>query len=122
MKTASEPQHRCFGTLLSEWLSHIPNELQRDAVGLWQISPVLTHDFGLTGSDLEHSLRLAIHGLLYAGALPVQGATSQGSWALREDLLAPGEAGVDCVVQYWHALGREPDVGDLWLALPSMMA
>jgi hypothetical protein len=122
MMVAIDPQHRFFGTHLSEWISLIPNELQRDVVGLWEIAPVLIHDFGLAGPDLGRSLRLAVRGLLAAGALPVQASPSHGDWALRKDLIAPGEAGVDCVVQYWQALGREPNVGDLWFALPSAVA
>jgi hypothetical protein len=122
MQQRGEPTHSIFGTPLSEWLWRVPNELPRDAVGLWQIAPVLEHHFGLSGAALESALRQAVHGLLAAGAMPVEGSDSPGRWALRSDLAASGEAGVDRVVQYWRELGREPNVGDIWFALPSQVA
>ena len=41
MEQQGEPTHSFFGTPLSEWISRVPNELPRDAVGLWQVAPVL---------------------------------------------------------------------------------
>ena len=122
MEQQGEPTHSFFGTPLSEWISRVPNELPRDAVGLWQVTPTLEHHFGLSGAALEAAVRLAVRGLLAAGALPVEGSHSRGQWLVRADLAASGEAGVERVVQYWRELGRDPDVGDIWFALPSQVA
>ena len=122
MQIAGEPTHSFFGTRLSEWLLRIPNELHVDAVGLWQVIPTLTHEFGLSGSGLEDAVRAAVRGLLTAGALPVQGSRDPDRWNFRTDLIAPGETGVDRVIEYWYSLGREPSVGDIWFALPSQVA
>ena len=122
MQQQGEPTHSIFGTPLSEWLLLVPNELPRDAVGLWQITPALEHHFALSGGALENAVRQAIRGLLAAGAIPVEGGSSPGQWAARGDLAGSGEAGIDRVVQYWRELGREPDVGDIWFALPSQVA
>lgn len=34
----TEPVDRFFGVPMSEWIARLPNELDVDAVGLWQIS------------------------------------------------------------------------------------
>jgi len=122
MQRQGEPTHSIFGTPLSEWLLLVPNELPRDAVGLWQLTPTLEHHFGLSGAALESAVRQAVRGLLAAGAIVVEGGDSRGQWSARTDLADSGEAGVDRVVQYWRELGREPDPGDIWFALPSHVA
>ena len=63
----SEPTHSYFGTPLSEWISLIPNELEDDAVGLWQIIPTLRKAFGLEGAELERAIREALAKLLARG-------------------------------------------------------
>jgi hypothetical protein len=122
MQQQGEPTHGIFGTPLSEWISRVPNELPQDAVGLWQIAPVLEHHFGLSGAALENALRQTVRALLAAGAIPVEGGHKPGSWSARRDLTGSGEAGIDHVVQYWRELGREADVGDIRFALPSQVA
>ncbi len=84
---SEEPTDKYFGTPLSEWMSSIPNELPDDAVGLWQIIPALRRAFGLDDPAIEHFARLIIADL------------------------------VDGVIGEWRAMGRDPDVGDVWFAL-----
>ena len=121
MQELRDPTHRQFGTPLSVWLKHFENELPIDAVGIWQIVPVLKNDFALQGNELVQAVRSAIRNLLAAGAIPVEGIDSN-RWRAREDLAAPGELGVNLVVQYWQQLDHEPHVGDIWFALPSDVA
>lgn len=118
MQASSEPTHRHFSTPLSQWIVQVPAELPFDAVGLWQIVPVLRQDFGLAGDALVQAVRAAIRALIKAGAIPVQGTDLPMRWVPRQDLAALGERGVELIVEYWQALGRDPDVGDVWLTLP----
>ena len=57
---------------MGEWIERVPNELEVDAVGLWQIIPVGIDSFGLSGGELEDFVRRCIMGLLRRGAVPVQ--------------------------------------------------
>jgi hypothetical protein len=41
------------GTPMSEYIASIPEELPRDAVGLWQIVPAGRNGFRLTGTELN---------------------------------------------------------------------
>ena len=118
MQASSEPTHRHFSTPLSQWIVQVPAELPFDAVGLWQIVPVLRQDFGLAGDALLQAVRAAIRALIEAGAIPVQGTDLPMRWVPRQDLAASGERGVELIVEYWQALGRDPHVGDVWLTLP----
>jgi hypothetical protein len=116
---SSEPIHSYFGTPLSEWLTTVPNELDIDAVGLWQIIPTLRNAFGLKDAALERATREALAGLLARGACPVVGSAAQdGSW---EEATRYGDnpaAIIDAVIEEWHRMGRDPDVGDVWFAQP----
>ena len=53
----SDPIDVIFGTKMSEWISRVPNELTRDAVGLWQIVPDGEFNFQLSGSELTDFVR-----------------------------------------------------------------
>ena len=120
MESSSHLRHRTFGTRLDEWISLTPGELSRDAVGLWQVVQGLKSGFGLSGAELEAAVRASISSLVAAGARPVQGNSSDKQWRLRADLALPQEATVDKIVGYWHSLGRDPDLGDIWFAKPGM--
>jgi hypothetical protein len=117
----SVPRHRYFGTPIDEWISRVPNELTRDAVGFWQIVPTFKQWFGLSGPSLEQCVRECIELLLRNGALPVQGNAKTNTWQLRSDLVAERHAMLENIIAYWHALGRDPDVGDIWFALPAQI-
>ncbi len=110
-----EPIHNVYGTPLSEWIQLIPNELEDDAVGLWQIIPVLRLSFGLSGTELEHKAREVIHMLLARGARPIIGANPHKPVTRYDD--DPADV-VNGIVADWHRVGRDPSLGDVWFALP----
>ena len=114
----SEPTHSYFGTPLSEWISLIPNELEDDAVGLWQIIPTLRKAFGLEGAELERAIREALAKLLARGARPIFGVKGRG-WELATQYGDAPDAIIDAIIAEWHRMGRDPDFGDVWFALPS---
>jgi glucose dehydrogenase len=115
---SEEPTDKYFGTPLSEWMSSIPNELPDDAVGLWQIIPALRRAFGLDDPAIEHFARLIIADLLSHGARPVVGSAAPGEyWTEVAEYGTSPEEIVDGVIGEWRAMGRDPDVGDVWFAL-----
>jgi hypothetical protein len=117
----SEPTHRYFGTPLSEWIAAVPNELDVDAVGLWQIIPTLRKEFGLSDSALDLAAREALAGLLGRGAQPVVGVSAQnGRWERSDKYGNDAGSVIDAVISEWHAMGRDPGVGDVWFALPQL--
>jgi hypothetical protein len=99
---------------VNEWIALVPNELGIDAVGLWQVVGPLRTQFGLSGEALATAVRSTVVGLVEAGAMPVQGDSRDLRWHLRTDLASPAEAVVENVMNYLSALGRDPDVGDVW--------
>ncbi len=117
----SEPLHKIFHIPMSEWLSSIPNELEDDAVGLWQIIPVGRSDFGLEGEALIKYVREALLKLLLKGARPVEGAVDGVHyWRLRNDYGNDPEKIADAVIVEWISSGRDPDPSGIWFALPKV--
>jgi hypothetical protein len=114
----SEPIDRYFGVPLSEWVSRIPNELEADAVGLWQIVPVGRDNFGLSGERLRDFVRRGVVALLSAGAVPVRPASEKESFWQRQSSYGVGvEEIADNVVEEWERSGSDPDQDGLWFAL-----
>ena len=112
--------HRSFDTSAGEWIALIPNELQVDAVGLWQIIPVGRHEFGFEGRDLEEFTRGALKGLLAKGAMPITG--QEKVWVVEPRYGTKSDEIIDKVVKTWLSEGmREPDVGDVWFGLTTVV-
>ena len=99
----------------------VPNELEVDAVGLWQIVPCFKRDFGLQGAELERYVRQCISLLLERGAVPVWGNDNKDGWQIWTGLSSHPGPTLEKVIEYWHALGRDPDLGDIWFALPEFV-
>lgn len=119
----SQPSHRHFGTPLSDWMAAVPNELEIDAVGLWQIVPALRKAFGLSDVALERAVRDTLNLLLAREALPVVGSsTRNGTWEAVDRYGNDPTAIADAVVAEWQAMARDPDVGDVWFAHPSLLS
>ncbi len=117
----SEPLHKVFRIPISEWLTSIPNELEDDAIGLWQIIPVGKLDFGLQGEALIQYVRQALLGLLEKGARPVEGATDgEHYWRLRNDYGEDSEQIADAIIAEWLSSGHDPDPSGIWFALPKI--
>jgi hypothetical protein len=117
----SEPVDKWTGTPLSQWLELVPGELDVDAVGFWQVIPALRISFGLDDADIERFARLAISNLLAHGARLVVRSGAPGEyWSEVATYGTTPEENIDGVIGEWHALGRDPDVGDLWFARPDL--
>jgi hypothetical protein len=104
-------------------MTAVPNELEIDAVGLWQIVPALRTAFGLTDTALEHAVRETLNGLLAREARPVVGSSAQdGCWVPVDRYGNDPTAIADAVIAEWQAMARDPDVGDVWFAHPRLWA
>jgi hypothetical protein len=57
------PTHKFWGTPLNEWIERIPNELPRDAVGLWQIVSDGRYGFELKEDALIDFILCSLLGL-----------------------------------------------------------
>lgn len=110
-----EPIDKYFGTPMSEWIARVPNELDMDAVGLWQIIPVGIDSFGLSGARLDNFVRRCIIALLRRGAVPVRspsGPTATEYQGSHEEI-------ANQIIQEWKAGTPVADHDGLWFALVS---
>lgn len=117
-----EPVHEDYGIPMSEWISLIPNELPRDAVGMFQIVPDGRDGFHLAGRELEDFVRRAIHGLLDAGAIPVRGGKNTAfSWVAQRQYGSNRDEITEAIIAEWLAMPDDPLIlcGEgVWFARP----
>lgn len=120
--TVGDPLHRLWGTPLSDWIRGVPNELEVDAIGLWQIVPVFRHDFGLTGEALQSATARCIERILERGARVVQGSGHPGQvWEYAPDFCdGTATEAADRIAREWAYRDDEPGFGDLWFAIPDV--
>lgn len=120
--TVGEPRHRHWGTPLSDWIRRVPHELEVDAIGLWQIVPVLKHDFALTGVSLQSATARCIERILERGARVVQGSAHPGQFWEYVLEFRDGNAteAADRIAREWADRDDEPGFGDLWFAIPNV--
>lgn len=108
MDRTSEPRHRSTGETLSEVISQYPNELDRDAVGVWHIVPGGIVDFGFSGAELADYLRRAIYALLDAGAVPVMHEPGSGyEWIHQKRYGATREEIAEAIVREWEPVPND---------------
>jgi len=113
-------RHKTYGTPIEEWIAMVPNELPRDAVGLWQIVSAGRQGFGLSGQELIEFVRLILLALFEKGAKPVTGAIDGiHVWALIPYGEKPDEM-ADAIIKEWISTAREPDLGGVWFAIPQI--
>jgi hypothetical protein len=104
----------------ADWVALVRNELDIDAVGLWQIIATGRQEFGLDGEDLETFVRTALRGLLAKGAIPITGRDK--TWVAEHKYGAGPDEIIESVVQVWLSKGmREPDVGDVWFGTTAVL-
>jgi hypothetical protein len=107
-----------FGSTIDEWISTLPGELTVDAVGLWQIVTFGREGFGLSGDQLTDFVRQGIERVFAKGAKPVVGAMDGiHVWTTVNYGDIP-EVASNAIIAEWQTLGRDPDEGDVWFALP----
>lgn len=107
-----------FGNTIDEWISTLPGELPVDAVGLWQIVSFGREGFGLSGDQLTDFVRRGIEELFAKGAMPVIGAMDGVHVWTTVNYGDIPEAASKAIIAEWHSLGRDPNGGDVWFALP----
>ena len=118
-----EPIHKHYGTPLTEWIERIPNELPRDAVGIFQIVPAGRDGFGLEGEELAEFVRRSIHRLLDAGAVPVRGGKGTGyEWVRQSQYGSSKHEITEALIIEWQAMPDDPLLlcgQGIWFALPA---
>ncbi|GEP52866.1 hypothetical protein [Reyranella soli] len=113
-------RHRIYGTPLEEWIELVPGELEIDAVSLRNILVAGREGFGLSDDQLIDYVRRNILLLLAKGAKPVVGALDGVHfWSLVDYGNAPEEI-ADAIIGEWQRVGRDPELGDLSFAVPSI--
>lgn len=117
-----EPIDRYFGIPMSEWIARVPNELEVDAVGLWQIIPVGIDSFGLSGSALDDFTRRCIIELLDRGAVPVEAAKTASGWVSIQQYHGSHRDIVDLIISDWKSGKITVDQDSVWFALPENFA
>ncbi|WP_199189546.1 hypothetical protein [Trinickia dabaoshanensis] len=104
-----EPVDKYFGIPMSEWIERIPNELELDAVGLWQIIPVGADGFGLSGERLDDFGYRCILALLRRGAAPVKSKPNAVGWAPATEYTGTHEEVARQIIDDWRAGRLVPD-------------
>lgn len=104
-------------------VARYPNELDRDAVGLFQIVPQGRINFGLSGTDLDDYVRLAVRALLSAGAIPVRGERGSGyQWIAQKRYGHTQDQIVEAIISEWRAMPDDPVklcTEGVWFARPN---
>jgi hypothetical protein len=115
-----EPLDKDFGISISEWIERTPNELEADAVGLWQVVRVGRESFLLDEDALNNFVRRSVVALVGRGGMPVRPSAQEGVfWEAQEHYGSTPEEIADAVVAEWHRSGVDPDEDGLWFALVS---
>jgi hypothetical protein len=109
-----EPIDKYFGISMSEWISRIPNELEVDAVGLWQIIPVGIDSFGLSDEALEDFAYRCIVALLQRGAIPVRSVSGVSGWVPEATYQGSHEEVANKIINDWKSHKLVPDHDGLW--------
>lgn len=112
----NEPVDKYFGIPMSEWIARVPNELDIDAVGLWQIIPVGIDSFGLSGWRLEDFGYRCIVALLQQGAIPVKSMLGVSGWVPETKYRGSHEEMAIQIINDWKAGELVPDQDGLWFA------
>jgi hypothetical protein len=103
---------------MSEWVARVPNELEVDAVGLWQIIPTGRDSFNLSGKELEDFARRCIIALIERGAVPVLPAEAENEfWKEQKQYGNSASEIADSIVKEWEQSGRDPDHDGIWFSI-----
>ena len=110
------------GKSIEMWISGLAHELDRDAVGLWQIIPTGRDVFRLTGIELTDFVRRCLLTLLNKGAKPVTGSASgKRYWNECKFYGGSSDEIASGMIDEWLSLGQDPKPYDsVWLALPKV--
>lgn len=113
-----EPTNKYFGTSLSEWIERTPNELEQDAVSLWQIVVSGREGFELNDDALDNFVKRSIVALLERGALPVlHTGIRESFWNIQMQYGTQPDDIATSIIEEWHRSDADPDHDGLWFAL-----
>jgi hypothetical protein len=110
-----------YGQTVEEWIEKIPGELPIDAVGLWQIVSFGREGFELSGEELVDAVRRSVAALLAKGAVPVVGAMDGIRVWTPVKYGDTADETTEAIIIEWRNSGRDPDVGDVWFAVPHIL-
>ena len=105
---------------LEAWASAVAAELQIDAVGMWQVVGGARRSFPVSESRQAEAIAMAVSSLLAAGAQPVFGSHVTKGWHVAAEF--QGHSAQNRILAYLQNLNREPNIGDLWFALPEFIS
>ena len=113
-----EPVDKYFGIPLSEWIERTPNELEFDAVGLWQIVSTGQENFDLDKEALKDFVRRSVIALVNRGAVPVL-PSSDGNkyWEKQYQYGTVPEEIASNVINEWQYSEKKIDENGLWFTL-----
>lgn len=113
-----EPVDKYFGISIREWIEMTPNELEVDAVGLWQIVPVGRDSFGLAGDELKGFVWKSVVALVEKGAAPARMSSENDKyWDWQTQYGESPEDIADSVIKEWVDSGVDPEMNGLWFSL-----
>lgn len=114
---SKEPRNRYFGTSLTEWINKVPNELEVDAVGLWQIVGSGQDGFELQGQELADFVRRCVVALLEKGAVPVRASENPDEFWIRQmQYNGDTQEIARRIVDEWIVSGIDPDHDGIWFS------
>ena len=112
----TEPRDKYFGVPLSEWIKNIPNELDIDAVGFWQLVETGRDSFGFKDDDLFNFLSIAITSLLDRGGKPVK-ASNNGDWIIQNQYGIDNKTITSNILNEWNSSGQNCDEDGIWFSI-----
>ncbi len=113
-----ELRDKFYGTTIDQRIDQTCVELQRDAVGLWQIVSFGREGFNLSSDALPDYVRRHVLALLARGAGPVVAKeTGKSGWKLVHYGNDSSET-AEAIIKEWLEEGAKSDAGGVWFALP----
>jgi hypothetical protein len=117
----TEKHHKLYKWTVDEWIAAVPNELSRDAIGLWHIVSTGRNGFGLSGAELVDYVRRNLLALFANGAKPVIGGIDKEYlWGRVGKYGDDPQQMADAIIDEWLTSGHDPDAGDVWFATPNV--
>jgi len=113
-----EPVDKYFGIPLSEWIERTPNELEFDAVGLWQIVSTGQENFDLDKEALKDFVRRSVVALVKRGAVPALPSSAEGKyWEKQCQYGNVPEEIASNIISEWQRSEKITDENGLWFTL-----
>ncbi|WP_353568951.1 hypothetical protein [Haloferula sargassicola] len=106
-----------FGLSMGEWIARIPNDLDNDGVGLWEIIRDGRESFSLEGDDLKEFVFLAIVSIMKEGGVPaIPSLSNKNIWGAARGYQGGESTVARKVIDQWTESGVDPDTEGIWFA------